>query len=140
MRLVKINFCDTEFIGWVAEIVFGQIKVTVRNLIHQMDKDIIKVDFNSCARFGPCPWNSLNLWISVRLIACFVSIDSRIDCLPLYSYARKFLGDKKVDYIESYDFFESTWFKTGIKEDQFHYWHFFNERKQEWKFYTTLNL
>ena len=53
---------------------------------------------------------------------------------------RNFLDNSDVDYIESFDFFESDWIKTGMKEDRLHYRHFFNERTQKWLFYTSLNL
>ena len=53
---------------------------------------------------------------------------------------RNFLDNSDVDYIESFDFFESDWIKTGMKEDRLHYLHFFNERTQKWLFYTSLNL
>ena len=53
---------------------------------------------------------------------------------------RNFLDDSDVDYVESFDFFESDWIKTGMKEDRLHYLHFFNERTQKWLFYTSLNL
>ena len=53
---------------------------------------------------------------------------------------RNFLDNSDVDYVESFDFFESDWIKTGMKEDRLHYLHFFNERTQKWLFYTSLNL
>lgn len=64
------------------------------------------------------------------------------DCMSIksYGYMRNFLDNSDVDYIESFDFFESDWIKTGMKEDRLHYRHFFNERTQKWLFYTSLNL
>ncbi len=64
------------------------------------------------------------------------------DCMPIKSnnYARAFLDEKPVDYIESVNFFTSGWIKTGIKEDRLFYRHYFNERKQKSWFYRTLNF
>ncbi len=44
------------------------------------------------------------------------------------------------DYIESFDFFESDWIKTGMKEDRLIYRHFFNERNHKRLFYAAFNL
>ena len=62
------------------------------------------------------------------------------DCMPIKSadYAHDFLDRREVDYIESFDFFESDWIKTGMKEDRLIYRHFFNERGQKWAFYQSL--
>jgi len=64
------------------------------------------------------------------------------DCAPIKSarYAHAFLDSRDVDYIESFDFFESDWIKTGMKEERLVYRHFFNERTQSWRFYTSFNL
>ena len=43
-------------------------------------------------------------------------------------------------YIESFDFFDSDWIKTGMKEDRLIYRHFFNERKHKLLFYTSVKL
>ena len=63
------------------------------------------------------------------------------DCMAIKSarYAHQFLDDRDVDYIESFDFFESNWIKTGMKEDRLIYRHFFNERTRKWFFYKSLN-
>jgi len=63
------------------------------------------------------------------------------DCMAIKSaqYAHAFLDAEDVDYIESFDFFESDWIKTGMKGDRLHYRHFFNERKNKWLFYTSVN-
>ena len=62
------------------------------------------------------------------------------DCMPIKSadYTHDFLDRREVDYIESFDFFESDWIKTGMKEDRLIYRHFFNERGQKWAFYQSL--
>jgi hypothetical protein len=64
------------------------------------------------------------------------------DCMAVKSaeYAHAFLDSDDCDYIESFDFFESDWIKTGMKEDRLIYRHFFNERTQKWRYYTSYNL
>ncbi len=37
---------------------------------------------------------------------------------------------RDVDYIESFDFFQSDWIKTGIKDERLIYRHWFNERQR----------
>ena len=62
------------------------------------------------------------------------------DCMPTKTaeYAHAFLERNEVDFIESVDFFASDWIKTGIKEDRLIYRHWFNERTQKKRFYTSL--
>ncbi|MGR3660430.1 MAG: DUF5928 domain-containing protein [Paracoccaceae bacterium] len=64
------------------------------------------------------------------------------DCLAIKSaeYAHEYLDDNDTDFIESFDYFESDWIKTGMKEDRLIYHHYFNERNQKWLFYTSFNL
>jgi len=64
------------------------------------------------------------------------------DCMPVKSaeFARSFLDAEDCDYIESFDFFESDWIKTGFKEERLIYRHIFNERTQKWLFYSSFNL
>lgn len=64
------------------------------------------------------------------------------DCAPIKSarFAHEFLDDRDADYIESFDFFESDWIKTGMKEERLIYRHFFNERTQKWRFYTSFEI
>ena len=61
------------------------------------------------------------------------------DCMAIKSakYAHQFLDDNDVDYIESFDYFESEWIKTGFKEERLIYRHFFNERTQKRRFYWS---
>lgn len=61
------------------------------------------------------------------------------DCMAVKSaeYAHEFLDADDVDYIESFDFFESNWIKTGLKEERLIYRHWFNERTQKWLYYTS---
>ena len=64
------------------------------------------------------------------------------DCMPIKSarFAHAMLDAKDVDYIESHDFFDSNWIKTGFREERLVYRHYFNERTQKWRFYTSLAL
>ncbi|CAM3100053.1 DUF5928 domain-containing protein [Paracoccus nototheniae] len=64
------------------------------------------------------------------------------DCMPIKSaqFARGFLEAEECDYIESFDFFDSDWIKTGFKEERLIYRHLFNERTQKWLFYTSYEL
>lgn len=64
------------------------------------------------------------------------------DCMAIKShrFAHAFLEREDVDYIESFDFFESDWIKTGMKTDRLIYRHFFNERSQKWRFLAAYRL
>ncbi|PWE32244.1 glycosyl transferase [Maritimibacter sp. 55A14] len=64
------------------------------------------------------------------------------DCMAIKShrFAHDFLEAEDVDYIESFDFFESDWIKTGMKRDRLVYRHFFNERMQKRRFYASYRL
>src|SRR5690606_34326970 len=68
------------------------------------------------------------------------------DCMAIKSatYAHQFLDDHDVDYIESFDFMDSGWIKTGMKEERLIYRHIFNERTQKrryyWSFWTQRKL
>ena len=64
------------------------------------------------------------------------------DCMPIKTaeFAHSFLDRDEVDYIESFDFFNSEWIKTGIKEERLVYRHWFNERNQKSLFYASMNL
>jgi len=63
------------------------------------------------------------------------------DCMAIKSaeYAHAFLDAEDADYIETNDFFESDWIKTGLKAERLIYRHPFNERKSKRLFYATLN-
>jgi hypothetical protein len=62
------------------------------------------------------------------------------DCMPIktaeHVHARLEADD--VDYIECFDFFESDWIKTGIKEERLIYRHWFNERNRKKLFYASM--
>ena len=64
------------------------------------------------------------------------------DCAPIKSarYAHEVLDARDVDYIESFDFFDSDWIRTGLKEERLVYRHVFNERTQPRRFYTAFEL
>jgi hypothetical protein len=61
------------------------------------------------------------------------------DCMAIKSaeYAHDFLDRNDADFIESVDFFESGWIKTGLREERLIYRHWFNERKTKWLFYQS---
>lgn len=64
------------------------------------------------------------------------------DCMAIKSaaYAHDFLDAEDADFIESFDFFESDWIKTGLKEERLIYRHFFAERANKPLFYSALAL
>lgn len=64
------------------------------------------------------------------------------DCMPIKSaeFAHDFLDKQEVDYIESFDYFNSDWIKTGIKEERLIYRHYFNERNNKRLFYASMQL
>ena len=64
------------------------------------------------------------------------------DCMAIKTaeYVHDFLDDRDADFIESFDFFESDWIKTGMKEDRLIYRHWFNERTQKRRFYASFTL
>lgn len=64
------------------------------------------------------------------------------DCLAIKSakYTHDFLDNHDCDFIESFDFLESNWIKTGMKKERLIYRHFFNERNIKWLFYASMNL
>lgn len=64
------------------------------------------------------------------------------DCMAIKSaeYTHQFLADHDIDFIESNDYFESDWIKTGWKEERLIYRHWFNERTQKKRFYAMFEL
>ncbi len=64
------------------------------------------------------------------------------DCMAIKTaeYVHAFLDEHDKDFIESHDFFESNWIKTGMKKDRLIYRHFFNERGQPKRFYASYEL
>ncbi|MEM9427219.1 MAG: DUF5928 domain-containing protein [Pseudomonadota bacterium] len=63
-----------------------------------------------------------------------------IDQAFFLEHAHLFIEDRDADFIESFDFFESDWIKTGFKEERLIYRHWFNERSQAKRFYASFNL
>ena len=59
------------------------------------------------------------------------------DCMAIKSaeYAHRFLDDHDVDFVESEDYFESNFIRTGWREERLIYRHWFNERTQKKRFY-----
>jgi hypothetical protein len=64
------------------------------------------------------------------------------DCYPVKSGAtiKRELAGHDRDFIETNDFLDSDWIKTGLKEDRLIYRHFVNERERPSLFYGLLNL
>jgi hypothetical protein len=64
------------------------------------------------------------------------------DCMAIKTaqYAHQFLDRHDCDFIESVDFFESNWIKTGMKEERLIYRHYFNERKHKRLFEMSVAL
>ena len=62
------------------------------------------------------------------------------DCMPTKSahYAHKMLEPAGTDYIESFDFHNSDWIKTGMRKDRLQFRHWFNERKHKKLFYWSM--
>jgi hypothetical protein len=64
------------------------------------------------------------------------------DCMAIKTaeYTHNYLDEHDADFIESFDFFESDWIKTGWKKERLIYRHWFNERTQKRAFYAMYNL
>jgi hypothetical protein len=62
------------------------------------------------------------------------------DCMPIKSseYVRAYLGREDRDLIETVDFFEGDWIKTGLREERLIYRHWMNERRRPRLFYGSL--
>ena len=98
-----------------------------------------------------CGWGEWSL-IAATLLAVRAAVDAfpRAThfymlsgyCMPIKSsaYVHDFLEATEADYIESFDFFNSDWIKTGIKEERLIYRHLFNERTRKRLFYASMTL
>jgi hypothetical protein len=64
------------------------------------------------------------------------------DCMAIKSaeYTHRFLDNNDADFIESFDYFESDWIKTGWTEERLIYRHWFNERTQKKLFYAMFEF
>ncbi|PRY92740.1 core-2/I-Branching enzyme [Hasllibacter halocynthiae] len=103
------------------------------------------------ARRVRCGWGEWSL-VQATLNACEAALEAfpgathfymlSGDCMPIKSarYARAFLDREDADLIESFDYFESDWIKTGFKEERLVYRHWFNERTQKRRFYAAFAL
>ena len=62
------------------------------------------------------------------------------DCMPIKTaeHAHALLAGDDADYIESFDFYDSDWIKTGIKEERLIFRHWFNERNRKAWFYRSM--
>ncbi|WP_028029399.1 DUF5928 domain-containing protein [Gemmobacter nectariphilus] len=60
-------------------------------------------------------------------------------CIKSAEYAHDYLDREDADFIESFDFFNSDWIKTGIKKERLIYRHWFNERRHKAWFYRSLD-
>jgi hypothetical protein len=59
------------------------------------------------------------------------------DCMAIKSaeYTHQYLDDNDIDFIESFDYFNSDWIKTGWREERLIYRHLVNERTNKRLFY-----
>jgi len=59
------------------------------------------------------------------------------DCMAIKSaeYTHQYLDDNDADFIESFDYFNSDWIKTGWREERLIYRHLVNERTNKKLFY-----
>ncbi len=64
------------------------------------------------------------------------------DCMAIKTaeYTHQYLDDNDCDFIESFDYFDSYWIKTGWREERLIYRHWFNERTQKALFYGMFKL
>ena len=64
------------------------------------------------------------------------------DCMAIKSaaYAHALLDREDADFIESVDFLDGGWIKTGIKEERLVFRHWVNERRHKRLFYLSLDL
>ena len=62
------------------------------------------------------------------------------DCMAIKSavHAHEKLAADPADRIESVDFFDGGWIKTGMHEERLTRWHFLNERDRKGLFYASL--
>ena len=98
-----------------------------------------------------CGWGEWSL-VKASLIAIEAAVEAfprathfymvSGDCMSIKSaeYAHEFLDSNDKDYVESFDFFESDWIKTGMKGDRLFYRHYLNERNHKFWFYTLYEL
>ncbi len=98
-----------------------------------------------------CGWGEWSL-VQATLLAIQAAVDEYPrathfymlsgDCMAIKTaeFTHQFLDDNDRDFIESFDFFESDWIKTGMKEERLIYRHYFNERAHKSLFYWAMDL
>ncbi|AVO37815.1 DUF5928 domain-containing protein [Pukyongiella litopenaei] len=98
-----------------------------------------------------CGWGEWSL-VQATLTALETALDAFPDATHFYmvsgdcmaiktaEYARGLLDREDADYIECFDFFESDWIKTGMKEERLIYRHYLNERKHKRLFYAMQDV
>jgi hypothetical protein len=134
------DYLAIHFDGSASDTDFAQIKGALAGNTHVVFAKRVK-----------CGWGQWSL-VQASLNALTAATESFVrathfymvsgDCLPIKSasYARDMMDSADVDYIESYDFFDSDWIKTGFRVERLIYSHFFNERTQPRRFYAALGL
>ncbi|MGB0798642.1 MAG: DUF5928 domain-containing protein [Planktomarina sp.] len=70
----------------------------------------------------------------------FYMLSGDCQAIKTAEYVHNFLDENDRDFIESFDYFESDWIKTGMKEERLIYRHYFNERTQPRRFYAAYRL
>ncbi|MCP5037145.1 MAG: beta-1,6-N-acetylglucosaminyltransferase [Rhodobacteraceae bacterium] len=118
-------------------------------LIHEALKDNPSVTF--AKKRIKCGWGEWSL-VQATLYAVEAAVDAfprathfymvSGDCLAIKSaeFAHEYLEASDVDYIEAFDYFDSDWIKTGMKEERLIYRHYLNERKHKTLFYASLEV
>lgn len=98
-----------------------------------------------------CGWGEWSL-VQATLLAVQAAVDEYPrathfymlsgDCMAIKTadFTHQFLDDNDHDFIESFDFFESNWIKTGMREERLIYRHYFNERTHKNLFYGAMDL
>lgn len=132
------DFVSIHYDGNAPEAEFAEIRAAL--------KDNANVAFARRVRCGWGEWSLVKA--TLNLIKTTMRASKGVthyflmsgDCFPTKSrsYFDTYLTHE-YDVIESHDFFDSEWIRTGLKEDRLIYRHWFNERKRRWWFYATLN-
>ena len=160
-RIAYILLCHKDPEGIIAQAErltaagdFVAIHFDARSKVQDFDRLRVALAANANVAFTrrrvKCGWGEWSL-VEATLLAVEVAAETFIrathfymlsgDCMPIKSaeYAHAFLDREEVDYIESVDFFNSDWIKTGIKEERLIYRHWFNERSHKALFYASMD-
>jgi hypothetical protein len=134
------DYISIHFDGRAGPEAYGQIRLAL--------KDNPNVVF---ARRIKCGWGEWSL-VQATMNAVEAAVDAfprathfymmSGDCMAIKSaeYAHDFLDRRDCDYIESFDYLQSDWIKTGWKEERLIYRHWFNERTQKRLFYAMFEV